>query len=317
MTGMGVADRPDVAAWRAVLYANDQVLKRLAEDMSREQGLELTWYEVLMQLVEASGPVSQRDLLDHALVSQSGLSRILTKMQDAGLVRRLTLESDRRNLLVEITECGRDRARRAAAVYLAGVQKWFGDPLTGRQLDAVRVSLQRVLRNLADSSHPSETPQPVAIGPAMLSLSADAMSTADAIVVRDAIEPLILADAVRYVTVDDVADLRRLLSAMARQMDSPVDFLRADWALHRRIAEISPNAVLRQVYDSLVLTIATNVDSIEPDDGHPDYLRQRLQLHADIVETIAESDAEGAAVLAERHRLTSAVSPRSARRDSA
>jgi len=131
--------------------------------------------------------------------------------------------------------------------------------------------------------------------------------TADAIVVRDALEPLMLADAVRYARPDDVGELRRLLSAMTRRLDSPVDFLRADWALHRRIAQISPNEVLRRVYLSLVTTLEDNVDAIVPDKSHPDYLQRRLRLHADIVEAIADSDARAVAELAGQHRLTTAL----------
>jgi len=91
---------------------------------------------------------------------------------------------------------------------------------------------------------------------------------------------------------------------MTRRLDSPVQFLRADWALHRRIAHISPNAVLRQVYTSLVDTIEDNVDAIVPDKQHPEYLQWRLRLHADLVEAIAESDPSAGAELADQHRLT-------------
>lgn len=308
MNAMAVKDRPDVAAWRAMLYANDRLLKRLAEEMLREQGLELSWYEVLMHLAEARGAITQRELVELTLMGQSGLSRVLAKLEAAGFVRRVAVESDRRNLSVELTDRGRERLRRAAPLHLEGIKRWFADPMTARQVDAIRAGLERVLHNLAeDSRAPRSEPEPVAIGPQLLSLSADGVLTADAIVVRDALEPLMLADAVRYARPDDVGELRRLLSAMTRRLDSPVDFLRADWALHRRIAQISPNEVLRRVYLSLVTTLEDNVDAIVPDKSHPDYLQRRLRLHADIVEAIADSDARAVAELAGQHRLTTAL----------
>src|SRR5229473_7278038 len=103
MDAMAAKDRPDVAAWRAMLYANDRLLKRLAEEMLREHDLELSWYEVLMHLAEAGGPINQRDLHQRTLMGQSGLSRVLAKMSEEGLVRRVTLAEDRRNLSVELT----------------------------------------------------------------------------------------------------------------------------------------------------------------------------------------------------------------------
>jgi DNA-binding MarR family transcriptional regulator len=305
---MAAKDRPDVAAWRAMLYANDRLLKRLADEMLREQGLELSWYEVLMHLAEARRAITQRELVELTLMGQSGLSRVLAKLEAAGFVRRVAVETDRRNLFVELTDRGRERLRRAAPLHLEGIKRWFADPMTARQVEAIRVGLERVLHNLAeDGRGPRPVPEPVAIGPQLLSLSTDAVLTADAIVVRDALEPLMLADAVRYARPDDVGELRRLLSVMTRRLDSPVEFLRADWALHRRIAQISPNEVLRQVYLSLVATLEDNVDAIVPDKSHPDYLQRRLQLHADIVEAIADSDAAAVAELVDRHRLTTAV----------
>jgi DNA-binding MarR family transcriptional regulator len=306
---MPLQDRPDVAAWRAMLYANDRLLKRLDEEMQREHNLDLAWYEVLMHIGEARGPITQRRLQERTLMGQSGLSRLLTKLESDGLVRRVAVEADRRNLSVELTDLGRERLRRAAPSHLRGIKQWFGDALTIRQMDAIRIGLQRVLRNLDGDE--GETPtadsastKPVAIGPQLLSLSTDAVTTADTILVRDAVEPLILADAVRYASAEDLSDLRRLLSTMARSLDAPVDFLRADWALHRRIAQITPNDVLRLVYLSLVGRLEQNVDTVVPDKSHPDYLRRRVQLHADIVEAIAESDEAAVPVLADLHRLT-------------
>jgi DNA-binding MarR family transcriptional regulator len=307
---MAAKDRPDVAAWRAMLYANDRLLKRLAEEMLREQGLDLAWYEVLMHLAEARGAITQRELVELTLMGQSGLSRVLAKLEAAGLVRRVAVETDRRNLSVELTDRGRERLRRAAPLQLEGIKRWFTDPMSARQLDAIRVGLERVLRNLdEDGRAPRQEPEPVAIGPLRRSVSTDAVLTADAIAVRDALEPMVLADAVRYARPEDVGELRRLLSVMTRRLDSPVEFLRADWALHRRIAQISPNDVLRQVYLSLVATLEDNVDTIVSDKTQPDYLQRRLRLQADIVEAIAESDAGAVAELVDQHRLATEVDP--------
>src|SRR5713101_5102376 len=167
---MAATDRADVAAWRAMLYANDRLLKRLAEEMLREHDLELSWYEVLMHLAEAGGPINQRDLHQRTLMGQSGLSRVLAKMSEDGLVRRVTLAEDRRNLSVELTDRGRERLRRAAPTHLQGIKRWFTDPMSARQVDAIRVGLERVLHNLAeDGRGPGPQPEPVAIGPQVLS----------------------------------------------------------------------------------------------------------------------------------------------------
>jgi DNA-binding GntR family transcriptional regulator/DNA-binding MarR family transcriptional regulator len=294
-----------VGAWRAMLYANDLLLKRLEEEMLREHGLELSWYEVMLHLAEAGGQATQRALLERMLMGQSGLSRILTRMEAAQLVERVTVESDRRNLLVALTRLGRERLRRAAPTHIAGIKRWFGDRLTARQADAIKTGLEKVLRGLtSEDDTASESLAEVAIGQSILSLSSDAVSVADSLVVRDTLEPLVITDAARYATTQDVGELRELLGAMARQTDSPVAFLQADWQLHRRIAQITPNQVLEQVYTALLGTLEQHVESIVPSTQLPEYLQQRLRLHAALVDAIADHDAETAGDLARQHRLT-------------
>jgi DNA-binding MarR family transcriptional regulator len=301
-----------VRTWRVMLYAHDRLFKRLGEEMLNEHGLELSWYDVMLHLAEADGPLPQRALVERTLTGQSGLSRILARMEVEGLIERVAVESDRRTLLVRLTQLGRERLRRAARTHIAGIKRWFGDRLTARQAEAMRAGLEKVLRGL-DGDDPVPGPlTEVAIGQSMLSLSTDAVSVADAIVVRDALEPLLVADAVRYATARDIAELRQLVTVMARTMDDPVRFLQADWQLHRRIAAITQNEVLAQVYTQLVATLEQNVEHIVPDESLPTYVQQRLRLHADLVEAIAEADADAAAELVGEHRLSAADADRTA-----
>jgi DNA-binding MarR family transcriptional regulator len=294
-----------VGAWRAMLYANDRLLKRLEEEMLREHGLELSWYEVMLHLAEAGGQTTQRALLERALMGQSGLSRILTRMEAAQLVERVTVESDRRNLLVALTRLGRERLRRAAPTHIGGIKRWFGDRLTARQADAIKAGLEKVQRGMVDEDNTASEPlAEVASGQSMISLAGDAVSVADSLVVRDALEPLVIADAARYATTQDIGELRELLSAMVRQSDSPVAVLQAGWQLHRRIAKVTPNQILEQVYIALLGTLEQHVGSIIPSTQVPEYLQQRVRLYAGLVEAIADHDAKAADDLAHQHRLT-------------
>jgi DNA-binding MarR family transcriptional regulator len=305
-----------VEAWRAMLYANDRLLQRLNDELLEHHGLEMSWYEVLMHIAEAGGTISQRALLGRALLGQSGLSRLLTKMEGAGLIRRSAQEADRRTLDIELTRLGRDRLRRAAPTHVAGIRRWFGDQLTARQAESIRTGLQKVVRGL-DLDAPlgpqgkGETGEPVAIGPSIVSLAAEPVSVSDTLAVRDALEPLVVADAVRYATPADVADLHRHLNVMAAEIDSPVRFLQADWALHRRMCTISPNDALQSAYLKLLRTLEENVDDVVPYRGLEKYLREMLQLHARLLTAIDEGDLDRAAALAAEHRL-SATGPDSA-----
>ncbi|MFD9665057.1 FCD domain-containing protein [Rhodococcus sp. NPDC059968] len=295
-----------VTAWRAMLYAHDRLMKTLAEELQRVENLEMAWYEVLLHIAEAHGALTQRELQDRMLMGQSGLSRVLAKMEDAQLVQRGALESDRRNRSVQLTKRGRERLRRAAPVHIAGIKRWFGDQLTPGEAAAIESGLTKVLRGLTpEAAEELMAPQSeVAIGSSMLSTATDPVSVADTLIVRDALEPVLIADAARYATKENVGELRRLLGGMARQLRDPVKFLQADWQLHAEIAKITPNKVLGTTYNSLLTTLFDNVESISPNADLPRYLQDRLQLHADLVEAIAEGDVAAAEALAHEHRLT-------------
>jgi DNA-binding MarR family transcriptional regulator len=299
-----------VEAWRAMLYANDRLLQRLSQELMDEHNLEMSWYEVMLHVAEAGGSINQRALLGRALLGQSGLSRVLTKMESAGLIRRTATDTDRRTLDIELTPLGRERLRRAAPTHIAGIKRWFGDQLTARQAEAIRAGLQKVVRGL-DSDAPlgpqgkGEQGEPVAIGPSITSTVAEPISVSDTLVVRDALEPLIIADAARYATASDVGELRRFLNVMAAEIDSPVKFLQADWSMHRRMCAISPNDALQDAYLKLLATLERNVDDVAPYQGLDEYLRTRLQLHARLLTAIEDRDQERAAALVEEHRLSS------------
>lgn len=305
-------DLARVGAWRAMINASDRLVKRLDEEMVREHDLELAWYEVLLHLGEAGGQLTQRALLERTLKGQSGLSRILTRMEAAQLVKRVAVESDRRNLLVTMTSLGKERLRRAAPTHIGGIKRWFGDRLTAHQAEAIKAGLEKVLRGLdgEDRGEPAPPPAEVAIGESMLALVGDAVSVADTLAVREALEPLIVADAVRYATAKDVGELRELLGALVGHSDSPEGFQRADWQLHRRIAGITPNQVLEQVYTALLGALEQQAEAIESEVQSPAYRQERLRLHSHLVEAIAGQDAKAAAELAHEHRLTpSGISP--------
>jgi DNA-binding MarR family transcriptional regulator len=284
-------DRVSVAAWRALLYVNFHVLKRLADEMMTEQDLDLSWYEVLLHLGEASGPVNQRDLHERVMLGQSGLSRVLTQMEACELVRRVSIESDRRTLSVELTDLGRERLNRAARVHLAGIKRWFGDELTVQESEAIRAALEKILCHLDAQSNQ----EPVLVQQAAIHLPISAATgpASDALSVLNTLEPLVLFDAATYITSEDVVSLRHHLSTMARHLNSPLKFIKADWALHLRIAQISPNEALRTVFQSLALTVIASIKSaVEEVEGGIDYLAEQLKHRTDLVDALAASDRE-------------------------
>src|SRR4051812_3580197 len=120
----------------------------------------------------------------------------------------------------------------------------------------------------------------------LLSVEEEPRTVADAIELRDHLELLIDAGAARHRTEKDVTDLRRLLRRMgaARDWDA---FMHANWALHERIAGISPNAMARAVYTSPLGHLHSASSRLDDDPSEVAYRNDRYQVHVDLVDGIA------------------------------
>jgi DNA-binding FadR family transcriptional regulator len=135
----------------------------------------------------------------------------------------------------------------------------------------------------------------VRLGNSVLAIDDDATSVADAVRIRDALEPLLVEDGARHRSAEDTGELRQCLARMraaANALDG-IEFIHANWALHARIAEISPSAMLRSFYLSLLEMIESHTLSVRSvaDEPLPEYLDNRYRLHADLVAAIEDQDA--------------------------
>lgn len=122
----------------------------------------------------------------------------------------------------------------------------------------------------------------------VLRLGESGVDSADCLAVRNALEQLVVSDAAVHRTKKDLADLRAILGTMAEEVRSPRDFLQANWALHRRLVEISPNIVLRAIYTTLLDTIEHDIEEVGTDDAFDG--RSNLRVHTALVDAIESRD---------------------------
>lgn len=146
------------------------------------------------------------------------------------------------------------------------------------------------------------------LGNSLLALDQATTSVDDAMRVRDGLEPLLVADAVEHGGLADVKDLWSMIASMRSAVDDndAKRFLESNWSLHRRIAEITPNQILRSIYLNLMAIIDEHTVNVLPSAEKPldEYICERLQLHVDIVAAIEERDSGRAAELMQLHSGT-------------
>jgi DNA-binding MarR family transcriptional regulator len=140
-------DRDELAAWRSFLRAHATITRALESELVTEQALSLAAYDVLVQLAEAPGRrLRMTELADAVLLSRSGVTRLVDRMERSGLVCRSRVENDGRGVAAELTDAGFHRLRTASRTHLAGVLRHFVARL---DVDDLR-ALERISRLLAD-----------------------------------------------------------------------------------------------------------------------------------------------------------------------
>ena len=125
-------------AWVALRWMYEHVTEQLTAALARECGLTINDYEVLVHL-RVSEPRRPRlgDLNEVVSLSQPALSRLVMRLEQQGLVRRLDADDDRRSVLIELTEAGRATIEKAMPIHAECVRRF----LTGRMSDAEQASL--------------------------------------------------------------------------------------------------------------------------------------------------------------------------------
>jgi DNA-binding MarR family transcriptional regulator len=139
-------DPRGLAAWRALLTCHAVVLERIERDLAIAGDLlPLTWYDVILELNAApDGQLRQRDLARKVVLTRSGISRLIDRLEAAGLVSGTPNPEDRRGDLVTLTDAGRAALRRTWPAYAQGIRDHFTHYLTITEADILTDALERV-----------------------------------------------------------------------------------------------------------------------------------------------------------------------------
>ena len=139
-------DEVRMGAWRAFLEAQARVLEALGRELEREHSITLSEYEVLLYLFEArAGSVRMQDLADRALLSKSGITRLVDRLERDGLVMRRSCPSDRRGVEAAMTDLGRAVFRKAGRTHLRGIAEHFTSHLSNAEAEAFVRAMGKVV----------------------------------------------------------------------------------------------------------------------------------------------------------------------------
>jgi DNA-binding MarR family transcriptional regulator len=144
---------PRLEVWRTFLQAHFQIRRHLEQELQEEQQLSLGEYEVLLVLAYADGRRKRMsELAEWLMLSRSGATRVIDRMQVAGLVDRVSCETDRRGQWAQLTDAGYDRLRGASPTHLRGVGEHFLNRIRPDDLATLGRILGRVTTEEATGS---------------------------------------------------------------------------------------------------------------------------------------------------------------------
>ncbi|CAN5518132.1 MarR family transcriptional regulator [soil metagenome] len=140
-----LVDDERLMAWKVFLEAYRRVLDTLDDELRAERGLPLTWYDVLVQLFSAPDQrLRMNQLASSVLLSKSGLTRLIDRMEAAGLVERASSPNDRRGSFAVLTPRGEQVFREAAPVHLDGIEKHFACHLTAAEAKTLAKAFEKI-----------------------------------------------------------------------------------------------------------------------------------------------------------------------------
>ena len=134
----------ELVAWRAFFETACAVIDILDAEMQEERGITLGWYDTLVHLEGAEDGLRMNELASRILMTKSGLTRVVDRMAEAGLVRRERPADNRRVVLVHLTPDGLETLRAARVVHRRGIQEHFVQHLDPERLVTLPEALQRM-----------------------------------------------------------------------------------------------------------------------------------------------------------------------------
>ncbi|MFC3162908.1 MarR family winged helix-turn-helix transcriptional regulator [Ciceribacter thiooxidans] len=135
-----------IRAWARLTRAQQTAMGVIEQRLKAAKLPPLAWYDVLLE-VERAGPAGLRpfELEKAMLLAQYSLSRLLSRIEEAGYIVRQNCEEDGRGQLITITDAGKTARREIWAVYSAAIEAAVGQHLSDEQANTLSDLLERIV----------------------------------------------------------------------------------------------------------------------------------------------------------------------------
>jgi len=139
-------DETRLAAWRSFITAHAVLIDMIDRELVAAGCVPLQWYDVLVELVEAPDHrLRMHQLAAQVVLSRSGLTRLVDRLEAEGLLTRERSGQDRRGAYAVLTEKGRAALRQAWPIYARGIANHFARHLSGAEARTLTEAFEGIL----------------------------------------------------------------------------------------------------------------------------------------------------------------------------
>ena len=131
-------------AWRLYFESALALADVLNLELERDAEIPLRWYDALVQLEETPDGLRMNELAERILYSKSGFTRVVDRLEEAGLVQRVRPEDDRRAILVVLTDEGRATMERARRHHRHSIEQHFSRHLSETDIKTLTRALEKL-----------------------------------------------------------------------------------------------------------------------------------------------------------------------------
>jgi DNA-binding MarR family transcriptional regulator len=136
----------ELGAWRGLVRVHAALVRELDAELDARHGVPLSSYEVLRCLSKApGGRLRMAELAEHVLLSRSGMTRLIDRLEREGLVSRSTCDMDGRGCYAGLTDRGRETVEQARATHIAVVRDGFLRHFSQDEMRDLATLFERVL----------------------------------------------------------------------------------------------------------------------------------------------------------------------------
>ena len=139
----------ELQMWLTLMRGMAIVNRQLAQDMQQEHGFHISWYDVLVRLLHAPGQqMTMTELADSVVMSAGGLTRLLDKMVEKGLIQRVLDPEDRRLVYARLTDAGRELAVELMLAHQQRIKEYVVQHLSDEEVRTMRNAFERIVAHL-------------------------------------------------------------------------------------------------------------------------------------------------------------------------